>query len=62
MSNHSDVQLTTLKAAQEILDNAGLSPLDLNSNLPPSHVASPAALSASLQQPVIPSPEVIAAH
>ncbi|KAG1744667.1 uncharacterized protein EDB91DRAFT_1246797 [Suillus paluster] len=61
MSNLSDVQLAALKAAQEILDNAGLSPLDLNTNLPPSRNASPAAPSMSVQQPVNPSQEVIAA-
>ncbi|KAG2745354.1 hypothetical protein P692DRAFT_201720309 [Suillus brevipes Sb2] len=58
--NLSDVQLAALKAAQDILDNAGLSPLDLNTNLPPSRDASPAAPSTSVQQPA--SPEVIAAR
>jgi hypothetical protein len=60
MSNLSDVQLAALKAVQDILDNAGLSPLDLNTNLPPSRDASPAAPSTSVQQPVNLSPEVIA--
>jgi hypothetical protein len=48
MSNLSDVQLAALKAVQDILDNAGLSPLDLNTNLPPSRDASPAAPSTSV--------------
>lgn len=62
MLNLSDTQLATLKAVQDILNNAGLSPLNLNTNLPPSHNASPATPSMSVQQPVNLSPEVIAAH
>ncbi|KAG1865182.1 hypothetical protein C8R48DRAFT_672461 [Suillus tomentosus] len=62
MSNLSDVQLAALKAAQDILDNAGLSPLDLNTDLPSSRDVSPAASSVSVHQPVIPSPKVMAAR